>query len=633
MKPCVAMVTHRQSTFILILAVMEAVSLQERLQLIQQQQRERFKTRKSLKIKRDNVCPDNQGLRFMSANHAAGPPCGLDEANPGTDLELRTASYEDRAGVKTSNCKVDQISVPTSEEIKYLKSCIERLQSDNARLKSDQKQTERKIVELEKEREEVRVAMGTAGATATQRIVELSKRNRELRAEVAAEKNRVRHLQKESEMNNTSQRGNPNDSSQPSGYMDLHKHKGDTLPKPQEDLASVIAQLQEQLQQSKLKMAEQRNQCQVLKQELKLAQRVITKEVGEGVNISTLLSGATPGWRGRAQQIIALQSKLAELGEQLREFQGRQNGSTHIRRGTSDCAVAAPMVDARQKAALRKIENDKQKNLDEARSELESLKASYSKIIQQCNALKARNKTLTSTVKSLKEEVLLTAKEDQRSKPRRPTSTCSNYDNVEREKQLLNKENQILRTQLEKCLTELQTSKKSMKDITSSTLQPIALRGQQSSGHQIERKAVSAGQPLGLLYTHSTSGNDSLMAQVSQIERERLLELTRCLQQRLDTMTDKFNGLDIEMRALRQQNTRLERMVSRNHAANNISNVNKETSDRGKVDELETQLMIQMDVNAVLKETLDVTRQEKLDDIKRYQAMLQEVKMLFMSSV
>ena len=223
----------------------------------------------------------------MSATDHAGPPCGLDEANPGTDLELRTASYEDRAEIKTRNCKLD-LSIPTSKEIEYLKTCIEQLQSDNARLKSDQKQTERKVVELEKERDEVRMAMGTAGATATQRIVELSKRNRELRAEVAAEKNRVRHLQKklkESEMNNTSQRGNPNYSSRPSGYRDLHKHIGDTLPKPQEDLASVIAQLQEQLQQSKLKMAEQRNQCQVLKQELKLAQRVITKEVGEGTGL------------------------------------------------------------------------------------------------------------------------------------------------------------------------------------------------------------------------------------------------------------------------------------------------------------------------------------------------------------
>jgi DNA repair exonuclease SbcCD ATPase subunit len=617
------------------------VSLQERLQLIQQQQRERFKTRKSLKIKENiKVCPDNLG-KVVSANHAG--QCGLDEVSgTDTDLELRTVSQEYRAEVKTS--KLDLLITKHSvKEIEYLKSCVEQLQSDNARLKSEQKQKERKIVELEKEREDERVAMGTAGATATQRIVELSKRNRELSAEVAAEKNRVRHLQKklkESEMN-TSQKGNLNDSSQPSEHKDQHKRRGDAVEKPQEDQATVIAQLQEQLQQLKLKMAEQRNQCQVLKQELKLAQRVIVKEVGEGVNMSALLSG-TSGWRGRAQHIIALQSKLAELGEQLRQLQLRQNSSADVRRATSDRGATAPMVDARQKAALRKIEIDKQKNLDEARSELESLKAGYSKIQQQCSALKARNKTLTSTVKSLKEEISLAEKEDQSAgKARRSRPTCSNCDNfdmlqdIKREKQLLNKENQILRTQLEKCLTELQSLKKSMKEISPSTLQPIGSRGWQYTGHHMERKAVSAGQSLSLgsLRAHSTS-DDSLMAQVSQIERERLLELTRSLQQRLDTITNKFNGLDIEMRTLRQQNARLEKMVSRNHAAN-VSNGSKGTSlsDPGKVEELETQLMIQMDVNAVLKETLDVTRQEKLEDMKRYQAMLQEVKLLFVTSV
>lgn len=609
---------------------MEAVSLQERLQLIQQQQRERFKTRKNLKIKEDNVCPDNQG-RFMSANCAG--PCKVD---PGTDLELRTASHEDRAEVKTSNCKLD-LSVPTSKEIEYLKSCVEQLQFDNARLKSEQKQKERKIVELEKEREEERVAMGTAGATATQRIVELSKRNRELIAEVAAKKNRVRHLQKklkESEMN-TSQKGNPNDSSQPSGYTDLHKRKGDVLPKSQEDQATMIARLQEQLQQSKLKMAEQRNQSQVLKQELKLAQRVITNEVGEGVNISALLSGAT-GWRGRAQQIIALQSKLAELGEQLREFQGRQNGSTHARRETSDRAVAAPMVDARQRAALRKIESDKQKNLDETRSELESLKADYCNVQQQCSALKARNKTLAGTVKSLKEEITSLTEKQDKAKFKETLSKSSNSDDydvihdIERQKRLLSKDNQILRTQLEKCLAELQRLKKRRaKYMISPPLQSVASQGRKSSqalSHQTERKVVSAGQPLGSICMCSNDG-ESLMARVSQIEQERLLELTSCLQKRLDAATDKFNKLDIEMTTLRHQNARLEKIVSRSH--NNMTSTSKDT----EVEELQTQLAIQVDVNTVLKESLQLTRQEKMEDLKLYQSIIQETKKCFIHKV
>ena len=83
-------------------------------------------------------------------------------------------------------------------------------------------------------RREERVAIGTAGATATQRIVELSKRNRELNAEVAAEKNRVRELQKklkEAEMNMPEKRSR-RDSSQLTRYKDLHKCKGDVISKP-----------------------------------------------------------------------------------------------------------------------------------------------------------------------------------------------------------------------------------------------------------------------------------------------------------------------------------------------------------------------------------------------------------------
>ena len=626
---------------------MEAISLQERLQLIQQQQMERFKTRRSLrvKIKEDNAYPDNNIIVHINqrdgeavAANQSSSLCGVD---PDTDLELKTASQEDRTKILTSKMDLSVSTANHSKEIEYLKSCIEQLQSDNAKLKSEIKQKERKIAVLEKEREEGRVAMGTVGATATQRIVELSKRNRELNAEVAAEKNRVRELQKklkEAEMN-MPEKGSQRDSSQLTRYKDIHKCKVDVLSKPQEDEATVIAQLQEQLQQSKLKMAEQRNQCQLLKQELKLAQRVITKEVGDGANISALLSGGN-GWRGRAQQIITLQSKLAELGEQLR--QGSQNGSTHVRRVTSseycDHTVIAPMAHARQKAALRKIESDKQTNLDKARSELKSLKADYSKVQQQCSALKARNKTLTSNVKSLKEEITsLTEKHTHKDKAKlmgaqRPKSLNSdNFDvlqDIEREKQLLSKDNQILQTQLEKCLTELQTLKTSMNN--PSPLPSVASRGRQRG--QTERKAVSAGQPLGSLCMHSDS-DASLMAQVSQIERERLLELTRCLQQRLDATTDKFNDLDIEMRTLRQRNARLEKSVGRSRvttASGTCSDGSKETKDQGKVDELETQLAIQMDVNAVLKDTLDLTRQEKMEDLKLYQRMLQETKKLLL---
>ena len=42
------------------------------------------------------------------------------------------------------------------------------------------------------------------------------------------------------------------------------------------------------------------------------------------------------------------------------------------------------------------------------------------------------------------------------------------------------------------------------------------------------------------------------------------------------------------------------------------------TNELEMVEELETQLKIQMDVNAVLKDTLELTRQEKLEPVYGY---------------
>ena len=97
-----------------------------------------------------------------------------------------------------------------------------------------------------------------------------------------------------------------------------------------------------------------------------------------------------------------------------------------------DHAVDAPMADARQ---MRKIEIDKQKNLSEARSELESLRADYSKVQQQCSTLKAHSKTLTSNVRSLRqlEITSLTEKQAQNDKAklmvmlRAKSSNSDNY--------------------------------------------------------------------------------------------------------------------------------------------------------------------------------------------------------------
>lgn len=74
-----------------------------------------------------------------------------------------------------------------------------------------------------------------------------------------------------------------------------------------------MATLREQVSLAKQRMFETRNQNLALRAELKQTQRLLQQEVGDGL----IMQGNTPAlpstWRGRAQQIIALQNKISDL--------------------------------------------------------------------------------------------------------------------------------------------------------------------------------------------------------------------------------------------------------------------------------------------------------------------------------
>uniref|UniRef100_A0A3Q2YN77 Uncharacterized protein n=1 Tax=Hippocampus comes TaxID=109280 RepID=A0A3Q2YN77_HIPCM len=130
-----------------------------------------------------------------------------------------------------------------------------------------------------------------SGDAAAVKIVELSKKNRELTAEVERERtkckqnsNRIKALEKDVSLLIT-----------------------DCLSAKQDN--PVVKSLKDKLSAAQLKVTEHRNQVQFLKQELKMAHKVLINEVGEDVNVPQLLSCAG-SFRGRAQQILALQSRI-----------------------------------------------------------------------------------------------------------------------------------------------------------------------------------------------------------------------------------------------------------------------------------------------------------------------------------
>lgn len=93
------------------------------------------------------------------------------------------------------------------------------------------------------------------------------------------------------------------------------------------NLKAEVATLREQVTLAKQRMFDSRNQNLTLKSELKQMHRLLQSEVGEA---GIVMHGNTPsvatGWRGRAQQIIALQNKIAELQQKC----GLSGGSSRI---------------------------------------------------------------------------------------------------------------------------------------------------------------------------------------------------------------------------------------------------------------------------------------------------------------
>lgn len=74
--------------------------------------------------------------------------------------------------------------------------------------------------------------------------------------------------------------------------------------------------LQDRLSQTTNKLFEIRNKNIELKNELKIANKVLQQEVGDNfVSVQSFTSQTN--WRGRAQQIINLQQKNTELQEKV----------------------------------------------------------------------------------------------------------------------------------------------------------------------------------------------------------------------------------------------------------------------------------------------------------------------------
>ncbi|XP_067824260.1 coiled-coil domain-containing protein 13 isoform X2 [Heptranchias perlo] len=299
-------------------------------------------------------------------------------------------------------------------ENEQLQEQTRELRDENGRLYKLLNERDFEIKHLKRKREEDRFALagtaGMAGDAAATKIVELSKRNRELTVENESQKSKVKQLgnklqdlEKELQATLTgSQILNSKEASRQSNKDLSPRIQNGSLFDSLEAKA-----LHEKLSAANLKLVESRNQILSLKQELKMAHKVLTNEVGEEVNVQHLLNNKGT-WRGRAQQILILQKKVRDLE--------RQMGLNTQKGRTSELSVEEEMLGIlgprrlsnqdKNVAYIRTMEKERKEALEKMNGDYERLRKDHEELKNKLDGSKARNKVLSNELKTLKSQVV-----------------------------------------------------------------------------------------------------------------------------------------------------------------------------------------------------------------------------------
>ncbi|XP_067824266.1 coiled-coil domain-containing protein 13 isoform X3 [Heptranchias perlo] len=499
-------------------------------------------------------------------------------------------------------------------ENEQLQEQTRELRDENGRLYKLLNERDFEIKHLKRKREEDRFALagtaGMAGDAAATKIVELSKRNRELTVENESQKSKVKQLgnklqdlEKELQATLTgSQILNSKEASRQSNKDLSPRIQNGSLFDSLEAKA-----LHEKLSAANLKLVESRNQILSLKQELKMAHKifqVLTNEVGEEVNVQHLLNNKGT-WRGRAQQILILQKKVRDLE--------RQMGLNTQKGRTSELSVEEEMLGIlgprrlsnqdKNVAYIRTMEKERKEALEKMNGDYERLRKDHEELKNKLDGSKARNKVLSNELKTLKSQVvtllekgkhddelvgalLKQQKQMQEVVGRLSQHELKNKETEQKLSQQLNSEAQkqgFLIGELKQMVTEREAKVKDLEEEIKQLLlkqrqakkcsadhmeanlpecRPSSAQLDNFSGHSSQNPLTAEDELSGRPLSARVNGIDAKALQLqctefkafyqaAEVERDKLTELVTILQKRLEDSNDKI--LEAEQKLLEQR--------------------------------------------------------------------------------